>query len=128
MSDSQFLLLAVIAVLQVKHLIFDFLLQSGYQVENKGTYAHPGGIMHSAGHIVGSLPAALIAGTAAVPVLLILAGEFVVHYHIDWLKAQITIRNGWTPRDNLFWYGIGLDQALHQATYLVMAVLLIKMA
>ena len=128
MTDPQMLFLAVIAVLQIKHLIFDFFLQSGYQVQNKGTYAHPGGLVHSAGHFVGSLPAALLAGTAALPALAILIGEFVVHYHIDWAKAQITIRKGWTPRDNKFWYGIGLDQALHHATYLVMAVLLVSLA
>ncbi len=125
MTESQIILLSVIALLQAKHLVFDFLLQSGYQVENKGTYAHPGGILHSGGHMIGSVPAALLAGTGILPLLVILICEFVVHYHIDWAKAQITIRNGWTPRDNAFWYGIGVDQALHQATYLVMAPLFI---
>jgi hypothetical protein len=29
-------------------------------------------------------------------VLGIAASEFLLHYHIDWLKTQITYRNGWT--------------------------------
>lgn len=125
MSQPQILLLTVIALLQAKHLIFDFILQTTYQVQHKGIYGHRAGITHCVGHLVGSIPAILVAGTYLVPALVILVGEFLFHYHVDWSKARLNERYGWTPADGRFWHALGADQALHQATYLIMAPLLL---
>ena len=43
-------LLAVFVVLQVKHFICDYPLQTLWELKNKGTYLHPGGIVHSGVH------------------------------------------------------------------------------
>jgi hypothetical protein len=63
----------------------------------------------------------LIAGAIAL-------GEFLLHYHIDWAKEQITRRNGWTIQNPGFWHALGTDQLLHGLTYLAIVALLIVTA
>jgi hypothetical protein len=129
MPDLALLALAAVAVLMVKHAVADFYLQTPYQYLNKGTYGHPGGLLHSAIHVAltplvylvlvpGSL---LIAGAIAL-------GEFVAHYHIDWLKEQIVRRNGMTMQDPGFWHALGTDQLVHGLTYLVIVAALVVIA
>ncbi len=128
MPDLALLVLAAVAVLMVKHAVADFYLQTPYQYLNKGTYGHPGGLLHSAIHVAltplvylvlvpGSL---LIAGAIAL-------GEFVAHYHIDWLKEQIVRRNGLTTQDPGFWHALGTDQLVHGLTYIAIVAVLVGM-
>jgi Protein of unknown function (DUF3307) len=129
MPELARLVLVAVAILLFKHTVADFYLQTAYQYLNKGKYGHPGGILHAGIHTAltplvylvlapGSL---LVAGGIAL-------GEFLLHYHIDWLKAQVTHRNGWTAQDRGFWYALGTDQFLHGLTYLAMVALLIAVA
>jgi hypothetical protein len=114
--------LVLLLLLQVKHVLADFILTSAYIIQNRWIYGHPGGLLHVAIHLVGSLIAFLIAGLPGLGVLLILLiGEAVLHYHIDWTKDNLTRRYALTPKDAKFWWAMGIDQFLHQATYLVMA-------
>jgi hypothetical protein len=126
MPDIALLALAAVAVLLVKHAVADFYLQTPYQYLNKGIYGHPGGLLHSGIHVAltplvylvlvpGSL---LIAGGIAL-------GEFLLHYHIDWLKEQIVQRHGLTAQDRGFWHALGTDQLIHGLTYLVLVATLI---
>lgn len=120
MSGAALLLLVA---LEVKHFLFDFVFQSLYQVRNKGTYGHPGGLVHSGLHVLGTAAAlALVAPRLGLAVA-ILVGEFVIHYHVDWGKEQIMRRRGGV-QDAFFWRMMGLDQFLHQLTYVaIMAIL-----
>jgi hypothetical protein len=118
-SDSAVLLLLL---LQVKHFLFDFVLQSPYQLKNKGNYGHPGGILHSGLHVAGTAFILLLMATPAATLIAIVVGEFLVHYHIDWGKEQITRRYG-SGQNAFFWRMIGLDQLLHQLTYLAIAAI-----
>ena len=120
MSDNAVLLLLL---LQVKHFLFDFVLQTSYQLKNKGNYGHPGGILHSGLHAAGTAFILLVLATPAAILIAIVAGEFVVHYHIDWGKEQITRRYG-AGQNAFFWRMIGLDQLLHQLTYVAIAAIL----
>jgi len=52
----------------------------------------------------------------------------VLHYHIDWLKEQITHRNGWNTQDPGFWYSLGTDQLVHGLTYLGIVAILVMAA
>jgi hypothetical protein len=61
-------------------------------------------------------------------VLGVAVGEFVLHYHIDWLKEQVVHRNGWTSQNPGFWYALGTDQFVHGLTYLALIGLLIAYA
>ena len=117
--------LAAISVLQVKHLICDFFLQTSHQIENKGTYGHPGGLIHAGIHIVGTLPLFLIYPTSLAIAATILVAEFVLHYHIDWLKNVIGAHYGWTTRDAKYWWALGVDQFAHQMTYVAMVTALV---
>ena len=90
MPQLAIIILAAIAVLLFKHVVADFYLQSAYQFLNKGTYGHPGGIVHSAIHVALTPLVYLVIAPAS----LLLAphrasASFCVHYHIDWLKEQV---------------------------------------
>ena len=76
--------------------------------------------MHAGIHAAGSLIAFVLVGTPfdfIIPVILV---EWIVHYHIDWLKGRYTATQRLTPADAAFWRAAGVDQALHQLTYVVM--------
>ena len=122
-------LLAVLAGLQVKHLLFDFVFQGDWQLRNKGRYGHPGGLAHAGLHGLGTLgvllPAGLVLPVGAALALALAALEAVVHYHIDWIKAQVSARLGLTPDRPGYWAAMGLDQAAHQLTYLGLAAILV---
>ena len=126
MEHLALLALAAVAVLMVKHALADFYLQTPYQYLNKGTYGHPGGLLHAAIHMAltpfvylvllpGSL---LLAGSIAL-------GEFLVHYHVDWLKEQNLRRNELTTQTPGFWHALGTDQLIHGLTYLVIVAVLV---
>ena len=123
------LVLAAVAVLMFKHAVADFYLQSTYQYMNKGHYGHPGGILHSAIHVaLTPLVYLVIAPASLLLVLGIAASEFVLHYHIDWLKEQITHRHGWNAQDRCFWFALGTDQLVHGLSYLLIVAALIAFA
>jgi hypothetical protein len=127
-TDPTWAVLAVLLYLQVKHFICDYPLQTTYQVVNKGTYGHAGGIIHSGIHAVFTLPAFLII-TPTLPIgIAIVVAEFLIHYHVDWSKQRIMARMGWQSVDSEFWWGIGADQFLHYLTYLAIATILWRTA
>lgn len=125
MSDPVQTLIAIFIVLQIKHFLCDYPLQTAYQLHNKGTYLHPGGIIHAGLHAVFTMAAFLIAPPAFALGLAIVVGEFLLHYHIDWAKEQVLRRTGWQASQREFWWAIGVDQLLHQLTYIAIAALLI---
>ncbi len=108
-------ILLLLAGFGIKHFICDFLLQFNNMVREKGTYGAPGGLYHAGIHgwftFIVLIP--------FYPTVAILAAilDFVVHYHIDWAKQQLS--KGSTPADRKFWIWLGLDQCLHYLTYLV---------
>ena len=83
------LILAAVAILMAKHMVADFYLQTAYQYMNKGTLrtsrrAHPCGHpcrAHALVYLV-LAPASLLLALG------ITVGEFLVHYHTDWLKSR----------------------------------------
>lgn len=129
MSEPALIILAAVALLMLKHTVADFYLQTPYQYLNKGKYGHPGGVLHSGIHTALTPLVYLI----LVPGSLLGAGaialaEFLLHYHIDWLKEQVTHRNGWTAQDRGFWLALGTDQLLHGLTYIAIIAVLVTLA
>jgi hypothetical protein len=118
MNDTLWLVL----LLFTKHLIVDFPLQVRYQWSNKGTYGHPGGLLHAAYHGMGTWACfALYAPAAAIYLSLI---DAVLHYHIDWAKMNLNAKLGWGPTTHEeFWWLLGLDQFLHALTYIGLVAL-----
>lgn len=127
LTDLQ-ICLAALLLFQLKHWMFDFLLQTTYQLRNKGTYGHPGGIIHSGGHMIGSLPALILMCPGWDWVIGLAIAEFVVHYHCDWVKERMNRKKGWTMEDREFWLALGADQAFHQLTYVAMIAMALVIA
>lgn len=108
----------IFAALSLKHFVCDFPLQIAYQYKNKGTYGHPGGVLHASVHVIGTLAALSAFVTPIYTVICISLLEGAIHYHIDWAKMKL---NNWyrlTPSSSeIFWHLLGLDQLLHYLTY-----------
>lgn len=118
-------LLVVFTVLQIKHFICDYPLQTSYQLYNKGTYGHPGGIIHSGLHALFTLPIFLVVTPTFALGAAIIVGEFLIHYHVDWAKSQINKRYHLQANQRAFWWSIGADQLIHHLTYIAIAGLLV---
>jgi hypothetical protein len=121
------MLLAILTGLTFKHFLADFMLQRSYQFRNKGKYGHPGGLLHSFIHGLGTflvliyfLPLDVVAAITAI--------EMVIHYHIDWAKVQLNSRMKLDPlEDNEYWFLFGFDQFLHHMTYVAILVVLVEL-
>lgn len=113
----------LITLLTIKHFIFDFLYQPPFQWQNKGTYGHIGGIVHSGQHAVATF-IILLCFINPVLALSISALEFIIHYHMDWFKMNYNAAKGWTATThNEFWILLGVDQLVHSLTYVLIVVL-----
>ena len=117
-------ILIVLVLLQIKHFVVDFLLQNKYQWSNKGTYGHPGGVLHSGLHGVGTYLCVALFTRPDIALGLALI-DWTIHYHIDWAKMQLNERLSLTPASPRFWVLLGLDQLLHQLTYVGILFLLV---
>ena len=127
MSDLTWAILLGFVVLSMKHTVGDFFLQTSYQYLNKGIYGHRGGLIHSALHALLTIPVFLVLPpSSALLAIAIIAGEFVVHYHLDWSKEQLIKRYKLTQKDSWFWHLFGLDQLGHMVTYVAIIAILIS--
>lgn len=127
MSETVCTVLLAFVVLSVKHTVGDYILQTSYQYLNKGTYGHPGGIIHSGLHALLTIPVfALLSPSSALLGIGIIVGEFIIHYHLDWSKEQLVKRYGLTQTDPWFWHLFGLDQLGHLLTYVAIIAILIR--
>lgn len=115
--------LLLLSLLFFKHFIADFVLQFDYMVREKGTYGAAGGIHHSLVHASFTFLILVLFCSNAFYIILLPLVDFVAHYHIDWAKMNLS--KGLTPKDNKFWFWIGVDQLLHYLTYLGIAFIVI---
>jgi hypothetical protein len=127
-SAGTMLLLWSLLLFQAKHFICDFVLQTVYLYRNKGIYGHRAGFIHAGLHAVASLPAILIISNASGLVATILVAEFLVHYHVDWLKLHIDKRHRLAINQSRYWVVFGADQLAHQITYIVFLAALARSA
>ena len=111
------LLLAGLALLQLKHFVADFLLQPTYVYSNKGNYGHPGGLIHTGLHMLGTVPVLMLLGMGPLAIALVVVAEGIVHYHLDFAKDRIGTRLNIQITQWRYWALFGLDQVLHQMTY-----------
>jgi len=119
------MVLLILFGLFIKHFIVDFPLQKPYQYLNKGTYWHPGGVLHAKLHGFGTFLILIwfVSWPMAVVMGLI---DMLIHYHIDWAKVNINKKMGWGPTTHeQFWWLLGADQFLHALTYLGIVACLI---
>ncbi len=128
--------LILLVLFSIKHMIVDGPIQSvhPYHYLYKGIYAHPGGIVHALLHGLGTAICmdlfpllspewgiqALPMGARIGPWVLMSAVlfDFLIHYHVDWVKMACNKRFGWTPTTPHFWTAILIDQFAHALTYI----------
>lgn len=113
-------MLLLMAGLEVKHFVADYLLQTGWMIAGKGQLLAPGGYAHAGLHALLSALVLLILGTPLIASLGLAVAEFIVHYALDYAKAAYG--HGVDPDQDAqrFWALHGLDQLFHQATYVAM--------
>ena len=109
--------ITMLILLQVKHYLADYVLQPGWILAGKGNLRKRGGYIHAGIHVLGSLPAYLFAGLSALPIVVLMAVEFIIHYLIDFTKAGLSGRSDAGPSTQSFWALHGADQLAHQLTY-----------
>lgn len=126
MNAGLALLFWSLVLFEGKHVLCEFVLPTPTLKRNKGVYGHPGGLLHAGAHAIGSLPAILLLSRSEVLVLVILAAEFVLRYHIDWLRLAIVRRRALTYDDSLYWRLFGANQFLHQTIYAIVLALLVR--
>lgn len=113
-------ILLLLVMLQIKHLIVDWCWQPEHEWKNKGTYGHFGGIKHAGKNAIGTAICFIPFATPSA-VVLVLAADFILHYHIDWAKMNINRAKGWGPTTHSqFWALTGADQFAHQLCYILL--------
>ena len=120
MPDIAITILLLFSLLQIKHLFGDYFMQTRKMLEGRSAYLHMGRAQHAAVHALLSIPVFLVTGAGYGFVLALIVAEWVVHFHLDWAKARYSEARGLEPSQARFWGAFGVDQALHQLTYIVM--------
>jgi len=113
--------LLLLCLLQIKHMFADYYLQTPKMLSGRGTYFHLGRAQHAAVHVVGSIVIFILFGAPLGFILVIAALEWIVHFHIDFAQASLSDKQGLQPNQAAFWRAAGLDQCLHNLTYIAMA-------
>lgn len=116
-------LIVLSCLFQIKHFFIDFVTQIPYYYLNKGKLFHLGGIAHAGEHGAGTflilMATAWLTKVQMHEIILLAFADSVVHYVIDYAKVNINQKYGWTATNSEnFWILTGLDQALHQLTYI----------
>ncbi len=111
----------MLCLLQIKHMFADYYLQTPKMLSGRGEYLHMGRAQHAAVHVVGSIIVFLIFGTPLAFILIIGALEWFIHFNIDYAKASYSDKKRLEPNQPAFWRAAGLDQLMHNLTYIAMA-------
>lgn len=116
-------LIGLLAWLQFKHFVADYLLQPAWILRGKGDLLHPGGYAHAGLHALGSLPALMLFDLNGVWLAMLMAGEFSLHFVIDHFKAIHAHKRPAAMTTRAYWAAHGADQFLHHLTYVGMLAL-----
>lgn len=114
-------LFIILILLQIKHWYVDFVNQTDEEVKHKGIYLDWRGVKHSFKHGVATF-AVLLLFTPFSWAFVLAAFDFILHYHIDWIKMNYGNRDITTPA---FWNHLGLDQMAHQIVYILIVGFLV---
>lgn len=113
----------------VKHYLGDYVMQTSAMVSKKAIFFSPEGLTHAAIH--GALSSLVVcfgllwvgaSGSDAIALTLGIGFlDFVIHYLLDVAKARY-VPSSLTPETQLHWVFFGLDQLLHNMTYIFFIV------
>ena len=54
--------------------------------------------------------------------------DFIIHYHIDFIKSNLWKSKNLKATDQMFWVIHGVDQMLHGLTYIFIIWIVLRMA
>lgn len=117
--------LILLVLLQIKHWYVDFVDQSMSEVNSKGTYGEWLGVRHSLKHAIATAFCFWVVGGNEFALYAVVIGliDGMIHYHVDWAKMNWGNRDIQNP---LFWNHLGLDQMVHQLTYIILTYLVVS--
>ncbi|NOD85381.1 DUF3307 domain-containing protein [Ruegeria sp. HKCCD6119] len=110
----------MLCLLLIKHMFADYYLQTPKMLSGRGEYFHLGRAQHAAVHVVGSIVVFLVFGAPLVFILIVGALEWFIHFNIDFIKASYSDKKRLEPTQPAFWRAAGLDQLMHNLTYVAM--------
>jgi hypothetical protein len=114
-------ILILLLLLQIKHCYADFYLQTYMQTVKKGVWMDPIGLSHTVDHIYSSLIVmlgfSLFVSINPISIIFVVTVEGIIHYLIDFIKVKYGCKDNTKP---IFWTQFGLDQLVHEMTYLWM--------
>ena len=130
----------LIMLFLVKHLACDFLLQNNWMASNKHQLTHIAGHVHALINVMGSFWAVILyvmffdhqtfvdnaIHYGWYFLLLLLTGEYIVHFLTDFTKMNLSRILGLHPlKHKLFWTLLGADQFVHLAYLVFIAGMLV---
>ena len=117
-------MLGLLSGFLVKHMIADYYLQYSRMIKDKGNYNAIGGIAHSGLHAIFTFIILYLFGLGFWLPLLLAGLDYVLHYHIDYVKSNVWKTKGYGPEDQMYWVTHGVDQFLHFATYILIVAII----
>lgn len=90
------------------------------EVHGKGIYGNKYGLAHSLKHGVCTTFIFLFFTQNIFLSFIIGLSDFILHYHIDWLKININKKYNYQIDNPKFWLWLGADQLAHSLTYLTL--------
>ena len=114
-------LIWAMALFLIKHLVADFLFQTGWMAKGKEQLENwlAPLLAHIAVHAVGTLVITLLLAPALAWLALV---DFVIHGLIDKGKTLIQQRHRFRVDQAAYWWLLGTDQTLHHLTHLIFAI------
>ena len=120
MPDIVSTVLLLFCLLQIKHMLADFFMQTPRMLTGRAVYLHMGRAQHAGVHMLMSIPVFVLVGASTGFIVLIVAAEWAVHFNLDWGKARYSEVKALNPTQARFWQAMGVDQAMHHLTYVAM--------
>ena len=131
-------ILSLVFLFTIKHYLADFQFQTSYMYLNKGTWMHPGGLIHSGLHGLMTMLILYFVDISIIEIICFAILDFGCHYIIDYFKINITKKYGWAKYDkdssgkgalciydNKFFIALGIDQMMHWLTYCLILALIV---
>lgn len=119
-NELAFTLIEFAILLNLKHLICEFIVQTPHIAESKMRYGSINSIIHLFHHAFGTLVVGLLVDFNIGLTLGLIAVESLLHYHIDWLHMKFGAHS---YKDKRYWQWLGIEQFLHYQTYMLMIIL-----
>lgn len=111
----------LLSCLFIKHFYVDFINQTDKEVIGKGIFLNLHGLSHSFKHGAYSFIILFLFTLEPLFCFYLSMVDFLLHYIIDYVKVNLNRMYDLSPSDKYFWVLIGLDQLLHQFTYIFIA-------